>query len=59
MLEISTSSTAAEAYNKMHSKSTTSFFEALRTLEAIECVRTNEFLLQRIREEETDEKIRD
>lgn len=53
MLEISTSSTTAEAYNKMRSKSPTSFLEATRTLEAIERVRVNELLLKRVREEET------
>lgn len=54
MLEISASSTVAEAYNKMRSITPTDFFEAKRTIEAIERVRVNELLLRRIREEETE-----
>ena len=50
-LEINTSSSSVEIFNSLEDETPTSFDEALRTIEAIECVRNNVPIVERIREE--------
>lgn len=54
-LEISTSSTSVECYNNMKTKTPSTFEEACRCIEAIECVRSHPFLVRRIKEEVCDD----
>ncbi len=61
-IEISTSSSVAESYNRLRTISPTTGFEARRTMEALLYVSQNgnEMLLEKIREEEkADDKNRD